>query len=113
DTTPRVVEAPRARSQWYQIDTAIFRASADGQEVRLRSGARVAPNDKLFVEVRTSVPAHVYIVNEDERGASYLLFPMPGLDATNPLPAGKINRLPGIHQNEEGYWEVASTGGRA
>jgi eukaryotic-like serine/threonine-protein kinase len=112
ETKPPVVEAPLARSPSYQIDTAVFRASGDGQEVRLRSGARVAPSDRLFVEVRTSVPAHVYIVNEDERGASYLLFPMPGLDATNPLPAGKTNRLPGIRQNEEVYWQVDKVGGR-
>jgi eukaryotic-like serine/threonine-protein kinase len=112
ETKPPIAEAPLAQSATYQIDTAVFRASDDGQELRLRSGARVAPSDKLFVEVRTSVPAYVYIVNEDERGASYLLFPMPGLDATNPLPAGKTNRLPGIRQNEEVYWQVDRAGGR-
>jgi hypothetical protein len=37
---------------------------------------------------------------------------MPGLDATNPLPAGKTNRLPGIRQNEEVYWQVDKAGGR-
>jgi hypothetical protein len=112
ETKLPTAEAPIAQSATYQIDTAVFRASDDGQELRLRSGARVAPSDKLFVEVRTSVPAYVYIVNEDERGASYLLFPMPGLDAINPLPAGKTNRLPGIRQNEEVYWQVDKAGGR-
>jgi eukaryotic-like serine/threonine-protein kinase len=112
ETKPSIAEAPAAQSASYQIDTAVFRASDDGQEVRLRSGARVAPSDKLFVEVRNSVPAYVYIVNEDERGASYLLFPMPGLDATNPLPAGKTNRLPGLRENQEVYWQVDKAGGR-
>jgi serine/threonine-protein kinase len=112
DTRPTASNTPAASVGAYQIDTALFRASDDGQELRLRTGARVAPSDRLFVEVRTSVPAYVYIVNEDERGASYLLFPMPGLDATNPLPAGKINRLPGIRQNEEVYWQVDQAGGR-
>jgi serine/threonine protein kinase len=112
ETKLPTAEAPIAQSATYQIDTAVFRASDDGQEVRLRPGARVAPSDKLFVEVRNSVPAYVYIVNEDERGASYLLFPMPGLDATNPLPAGKTNRLPGLRGNQEVYWQVDKAGGR-
>ncbi len=96
----------------YRIDTALYRASGDGQEVRLRSGARVAPSDKLFVEVRSSIPAYLYIVNEDERGGSYLLFPLPGQNATNPLPAGKTNRLPGLRGDEEVYWQVDKAGGR-
>jgi serine/threonine protein kinase len=105
-TTPPVVPGT------YRIDTALYRAAGDGQEVRLRSGARVAPSDKLFVEVRTSIPAYLYIVNEDERGGSYLLFPLPGQNVTNPLPAGKTNRLPGVRGDQEVYWQVDKAGGR-
>ena len=108
----RPSSAPVVEPGSYRIDTALYRASDDGQEVRLRSGARVAPNDRLFVEVRTSVPAYVYIVNEDEHGESYLLFPLPGQNVTNPLPAGQANRLPGVRGNQDVYWLVDKAGGR-
>jgi hypothetical protein len=54
----------------------------------------------------------VYVVNEDDRGESYLLFPLPSQAATNPLPDGHVNRLPGMQGGQEVYWEVTSAGGR-
>jgi serine/threonine protein kinase len=97
--------------QPYRIDTVMYRATA-GREVRLQSGARVAPGDQLFASVRVSVPAYVYIVNEDEQGESYLLFPLPGQSVTNPLPASIVNRLPGTQGGREVFWQVTSAGGR-
>jgi len=90
----------------YQIDTALYRVRGDSER-RLRSGDRVAPDDELFVRLRVSVPAYVYIVNEDDHGESYLEFPLPGQSVTNPLPAGKTNRIPGDFN-----WQVSSAGGR-
>jgi len=104
---PNVSLAPDS----YRIDTALYRA-LDNQEVRLRSGARVNPGDRLFVEVRTSVPTYVYIVNEDDLGHAYLLFPLPGQSVGNPLPPGTSTRLPGSRGNEEIYWQVDQAGGR-
>lgn len=95
----------------YQIDTALYRETA-GPKLRLRPGARVSPGDQLFVEVRASVPTYVYIVNEDERGESYLLFPLPGQNVSNPLPASKATRLPGARRGEEMTWTVDKAGGR-
>jgi len=101
----------RTEQKPYRIDSVIYRAAA-GQEVRLQTGARVAPGDQLFASVRVSVPAYVYIVNEDEQGESYLLFPLPGQSVTNPLPAGTANRLPGTRGGREVFWQVTSAGGR-
>jgi eukaryotic-like serine/threonine-protein kinase len=95
----------------YRIETALYRES-NGQGIRLRHGAQVAPGAEIFAEIRASVPTYVYVVNEDERGESYLLFPMPGLSASNPLPADKVTRLPGVQSNQEYYWQVDKTGGR-
>jgi len=53
----------------------------------------------------------VYVVNEDEKGESYLLFPIPGLALRNPLPPGQRHRLPGMWDRESVSWQVTSVGG--
>jgi hypothetical protein len=72
----------------------------------------VALGDGLFVRLRVSAPTYVYIVNEDDQGESFLLFPQPGQTIANPVPAGKTNRLPGTSGNAEFDWQVSSVGGR-
>jgi hypothetical protein len=94
----------------YKIETAVYRERAS-KEQRLRPGEAVAPGDGLFVTLRVSVPAYVYIVNEDDQGESYLLFPLPGQAITNPLPSGITNRIPGTRDTEVN-WRVTSAGGR-
>jgi hypothetical protein len=85
----------------------------DGDAVSpLRPGERLNPGDKLYLRLKTSVAAHVYIVNEDDRGESYLLFPLPNQSLQNPLPGGRDNRLPGVRDGREMYWQVTSAGGR-
>jgi tRNA A-37 threonylcarbamoyl transferase component Bud32 len=106
---PQAASAPAAPA--YTIDTALYR-EVRGQAVRLRPGARVEPGAKLFAEVRASVPTYVYIVNEDEHGDVYLLFPLPGQSLKNPLPAGTANRLPGAQDHKEIRWQVDKAGGR-
>jgi tRNA A-37 threonylcarbamoyl transferase component Bud32 len=104
----------QATAPSYTIDTALYR-QLRGQEVRLRPGARIEPGAKLFAKVRASVPTFVYIVNEDEHGDVYLLFPLPGQSLKNPLPAGTANRLPGAQDsqdNKEILWQVDKAGGR-
>jgi serine/threonine-protein kinase len=95
----------------YRIDAALYREQ-NGVETLLRPGERVAPGDRLFMMVRSSVPAHVYIVNEDEDGQSFLLFPLPGRLPENPLPPGERHRLPGTQDGQQYYWQVTSPGKR-
>ena len=97
----------------YTIETALYRA-VDERKIRLRVGSPVEPGDNLFAELRSSVPTYVYIVNEDERGESHLLFPLPGQSLSNPLPPGEAHRLPGKQdQNDrEVYWVIDKAGGR-
>jgi hypothetical protein len=77
----------------------------------LRSGDRVAPGDMLFLTIESSKPVYVYVINQDEQGESYLMFPLPGMNVANPLPGG-VNRMPGARGGEEFYWQVSSVGGR-
>ena len=106
----RPAAVPPAADADYRIETALYRARDDGEQ-RLRLGEAVAPGDGLFVKVRVSIPAYVYIVNEDDQGESYLLFPLPGQAITNPLPADVSNRIPGT-RGADVNWQVSSAGGR-
>ena len=91
---------------------ASFYAVRNGQNVRLTQGSRVAPGDKLFASIEASQPVYVYVINRDDAGQSYLLFPLPGYLPANPIPVSQVNRLPGSRNGEPHYWEVTSAGGR-
>jgi hypothetical protein len=93
----------------YSIDAGLYRVSEVG-ESRLRPGDRVAPGDRLAMQIELSQPAHVYVVNEDDSGESYLLFPLPNQNVTNPIPAGRPVRLP-TGGDTPLYWTVTSAGG--
>lgn len=104
------VQAPAA----FEVQTDIFREPRQGEggDIRLAAGARVRPGDRLFLEVQGPQEMHVYVLNEDEFGRSYVLFPLSGFDAGNPLRAQVKHRLPGRLRGEEQAWEVTSAGGK-
>ena len=54
---------------------------------------------------------YVYVVDEDQAGNAYVLFPA-GLDKENPLPPGVKHRLPGRLGETEMTWAVTNPGGR-
>jgi len=110
EVAPPPVAAGEAAGE-YRIEAALY-VERGGVAVRVQQGTQVAPGDKLSLQVRASVPAHVYVVNEDEQGEGYLLFPLPGQSVTNPLPAGQMHRLPGSQAGERISWQVTSAGGR-
>ena len=71
-----------------------------------RAGARIEPAMALAFELEASRDVYVYIVNEDEQGRSYALFPTANT-LQNPLAGGVTHVLPGGPP-----WEVDSTGGQ-
>jgi len=107
---PAQAGAPAAPAPTYQIDTALY-TMRDAGATRLRFGDHVAPGDKLFAQLRVSAPTYVYIVNEDDRGDSFLLFPLPGQAAENPISPGEPTRVPGTRGGDVS-WEITSAGGR-
>jgi serine/threonine-protein kinase len=107
-STPPAPVAPVVSTAEY---LATFHSFRSGQSMRLRQGARVAPGDRLFLEFEASQRSFVYVVNQDEHGEAYLLFPLPGYGPTNPLAPG-TQRLPGDRNGEDVYWQVSSAGGR-
>jgi serine/threonine-protein kinase len=95
----------------YTVGGAFFRYS-NGQRVRVGSGDRVSPGDALGFQVEASIPVFVYVVNEDDHGEAYLLFPLPGQEAVNPLSGGTAHELPGSRDGQNVHWQVTSAGGR-
>jgi hypothetical protein len=53
----------------------------------------------------------VYVIDEDEHGESYLLFPSPEFQPENPLPS-RSQVIPQTRAGREAYWQVTSAGGR-
>lgn len=96
----------------YTVEAALYRANERGQRDRLESGERLALGDRLSLEFEASRDLYVYVVNEDEQGRAYALFPMPNLDLANPLPANHKHVLPGSIDGEPKDWQVTTPGGR-
>ena len=121
DTNTRVSESPSVSTvptpATTQSPAAVYRIRArlhrdeNGTEVPLSHGTRLAPSERLSMEIDVSVPAHIFVINEDERGNSILLFPLPGREPANPLPAGP-HRLPGLLEDEKLFWQVSTAGRR-
>lgn len=105
---PPPAPAPAAT---FDLEASLLRRN-DGARTTLANGDRIRPGDQLALEFRASRPAHVYVLNEDEQGEAYLLFPQPLFDLTNPLPADSTVLLPGAMGGQPSAWTVTSRGGR-
>jgi serine/threonine protein kinase len=95
----------------YEVDATLVRRSTGGLH-RLGTGDRVSPGDQLSLKFRATSPVWVYVLNEDERGETFLLFPQPRFDVSNPIPGDSTIVLPGAIGGVENAWEVTSRGGR-
>lgn len=103
--------SPSAASASYEVEATLIDRSA-GAFRRLAPGDRVAPGDQLSLEFRATKAMWVYVLNEDERGEKYLLFPQPLFDRGNPIPPNATTTLPGSIGGRENGWTVTSRGGR-
>ena len=90
---------------------AAFYRMREGTEDRLLPGGRVRPGDRLFMELEGQEKMYAYVLNEDEAGKVFVLFPA-GLDLDNPLPPNVRHRLPGRQDGRQTTWEVTSAGGK-
>jgi hypothetical protein len=100
---------PRARPP--AVEAALFRI-AGGAVEPLASGASVRPGDRLYLELEAREPIHLYVINEDQAGRAYSLFPLNGVEPANPLAANLSHRLPGRRGGAPLEWQVTSAGGR-
>jgi len=103
--------APAPAAPAYDVEAAFLKRDDDAA-ARLLNGDRVSPGDRLSLEVRATRAAWVYVLNEDDRGEHYILFPQPRFDTKNPIPADRTLLLPGTIDGLENAWTVTSAGGR-
>ena len=81
-----------------------------GVDTALASGDPIRVGDALHLRVTDSDrPLWLYIVNQDSEGQAYVLFPLAGVEPTNPLAPGD-HRLPGAIDGVAQDWVVTSEG---
>ncbi len=90
------------------VTADLFRNGDD--RMALDSGSLVRPGDQLYLELETDEQVHLYILNADKQGDLFVLFPLPDMDLSNPLPAGR-HRLPGRLNGVPQDWQITSAGG--
>jgi hypothetical protein len=95
----------------YEVEATLVDRSGGGFR-RLAPGDRVAPGNRLSLEFHGSRPMWVYVLNQDETGEMYLLFPQPLFDLANPISPESTAILPGPIGGLENAWTVTSRGGR-
>ena len=95
----------------YSVEATLVRHDAHGARA-LATGDRVRPGDRLSLDFRSTSRVWVYVLDGDERGETYLLYPQPLFERGNPVPADSTVRLPGRIGGQESAWTVTSRGGR-
>jgi hypothetical protein len=88
-----------------QISATLLKRTAAGSEP-LVDGGVVNAGDRVALDLRASEPVWAYVLNEDATGAAFALFPLAGLEPTNPLSAGAVHRLPGNSSGRAFSWQV-------
>lgn len=94
----------------HTVQAALYRRGAAGRE-RLLTGSRVSLGDELFLTFKGSRSLYVYVLNEDDVGEIYILFPVQASDLQNPLRAGETHRLPGSRVNKLLNWQISTVAG--
>jgi hypothetical protein len=103
-------------SQWvdrgFDVEAHVYRYEDATQRSELLSGAGVEVGDRLTLELETSRSLYVYVLNEDDTGRAYVLFPIDESTLENPLAKG-THELPGPGATGDKItWTVSSVGGR-
>jgi serine/threonine protein kinase len=96
----------------FAVDAALVRFHEQGEREILHEGNWIRPGDRLALELETSQDIYAYVINRDQKGRYYLLFPLPGYDLQNPLAGNSDHRLPGSLDGQEKAWVVSSAGGK-
>lgn len=89
-------------TEWLRTTGGVQSTLAAGDEVRL--------GDTLVLRLNLRESRYVYVVNVDQRGDRFQLFPLSGSELRNPLPAGQ-SQLPGRIDGRSLDWQITSRGG--
>jgi Domain of unknown function (DUF4384) len=95
-----------------QVTASLIRFVPGGTEERMPEPVSLVVGDRVGLAVEADAPAYVYVVSIDSAGHGALLFPLPGLESTNPLPAARRHLLPGRREGRPMAWPVETASGR-
>lgn len=90
-----------------QLKVALARIDGGGKPEVLEELARVSTGDRLRIAIDAPEPVHAYAFNQEEGGAISVMFPVDGVDRSNPLPAGQ-SELPGTANGQSLSYTVGS-----
>ena len=90
------------------VEVSLQRQRGESVET-LNDGAAVTLGDRLSFRTHGNQAVWLYIYNADDRGELQQLFPLRGLDTSNPLPAGRGVEIPGRAQGQVMRFEVSSS----
>jgi serine/threonine protein kinase len=90
---------------------ADFSAVRQGSSRSLKPGDDVSSGDLLELGVDLNRTAHLYVLNVDQSQAAVVLFPVPGANLENPVPAGR-HVLPGLVRGERRGWALNDVPGK-
>jgi tRNA A-37 threonylcarbamoyl transferase component Bud32 len=94
-----------------KTDALKFVRTGGTLETALNDGSTIQPGDTFALDVTPARSSFVYVINEDAHGENYQLFPLKGAALTNPLPALRKQRLPGLVDGSMLDWQVTTRGG--
>ncbi|MFN7967140.1 MAG: serine/threonine-protein kinase [Acidobacteriota bacterium] len=78
----------------------------------LANGGRVVVGDRLQLQLTTREPVHFYLINRDQAGRLFVLFPLAAAAERNPLLPGNVHLLPGAINGVARQWRVDTAGER-
>ena len=109
---PSVFE-PRAPASLV-VKTAELHLDSEVVKPPLETNARITAGedgDAVYLEFEAEQRVYIYVLNEDQEGSRFLLFPLPGGEKQNPLAGGERHRLPGEVWGDERTWGFSESGG--
>jgi serine/threonine protein kinase len=92
--------------------TFLKKSSVGSSYMSIRDGDSLNLGDVLRIELHSLEEIFVYVINQDDRGNTFLLFPSSQWQISNPLRADTVNLLPGetLSGRMAAGWEVNSVG---
>lgn len=108
-SSPATPERADVAPPSYRVKAAFYRRNGTRDEL-LSPGSRLALNETISLRLQTSAAVFAYVVNQDDKGVSHLLYPLEAdLTRVQPFPAGEWPIPP---RQEGDGWIVNSVGGR-
>ncbi len=95
----------------WQTELAFYRVEGR-TSTALLDGAMIKIGDRLSLAIRNSIPAYLYVFDDDGSGEAAVLFPLTGIEPANPLAANTSYQLPGKSAAQPMTWQVSSNAER-